>query len=427
MPSIEKKKKTITEILELIPNGADLIIPIANGEPHELLSSIDRGATRFTGLHIHQMLELRERGYINGAYPEHIRYSSYFLGSYARKAYALGKCDLVPNHFQQAPRILMDTAHKPIILAMASPIDEDGYFSLGTQADYVSPFIGKAPFILEVNKQMPRTFGDNQVHISQVLAYHEVDEPLYELISPPMTEIDRRIADYVAERISDGSTLQIGIGGIPNAIMSNLQNHKGLGVHTEMLTDGVVDLVERGVITGEHKKTHIGKIVATFVLGTRKLYSFAHENRLVEMLRVDYVNDPRTIAKEDQIVSINSSTEVNLYGECASETVGGKYYSSTGGQADFATGAQMARNGQGFICLPSTAKNGTISRIRPFLTPGSVVTTTKNIVDHVVTEHGVAELRGKSIAKRAEALIEIAHPKFRDELREEAKHLGMIW
>lgn len=426
MTNIANKKRSIAQILDIIPDDADIIIPIGNGEPNELLNAIDQDATRFRGVHIHQMLELRDRGYINGLYPEHVRYTSYFMGAFARKAYRQRKCDLVPNHFQQAPQLLMEITKRPLVLAMASPMNENGYFSLGTQADYASPFIGNAPFILEVNEQMPRTYGDNQVHISEVLAYHEVNYPLYELFPLEMTNVDRQIAAYVAERIHDGDTLQIGIGGIPNAIMSSLHSHKDLGIHTEMLTDSVVDLVERSIITGARKITHIGKIVATFVLGTQRLYDFIHENHDLEMLRVDYVNDPRTIALEDNIVSINSTTEVNFYGECASETVSGQYYSSTGGQADFATGARLARNGRGFICLPSTAKNGTISRIRPYLTQGSVVTTTKNIVDCVVTEYGVAELKGKSVAERTKALINIAHPKFRDELTADARKYGFI-
>jgi acyl-CoA hydrolase len=211
---------------------------------------------------------------------------------------------------------------------------------------------------------------------------------------------------------------------MPNAVISLLGSHKNLGIHTELLSDGVIDLVEAGIVNGIEKKTYPGKIVATFALGTKHLYDFIHENTGVEFLPVNVVNDPREIAKEDQMISINATTEVDFFGQCASETVGGKYYSSSGGQADFARGARFAKNGKGFICLHSTAREGTISRIRPSLSPGSVVTTSKNDVDRIVTEYGVAELRGKSITQRTKALITIAHPKFREELTFEAKKHG---
>jgi acyl-CoA hydrolase len=312
------------------------------------------------------------------------------------------------------------------MLASASPIDEHGYFSLGTQADYVASFIGKVPFFLEVNQQMPRTFGGNQIHISQIEGFIQTDYPLHEVPTSVVTDIDRRIASYITEQIEDGSTIQSGIGAIPNAVVSLLGSHKNLGVHTELLSDGVVDLVEAGIVNGIEKKTYPGKLVATFALGTKRLYDFIHENTGVEFHPVHVVNDPREIAKEDQMISINATTEVDFYGQCASETVGGKYYSSSGGQADFAQGARFAKRGKGFLCLHSTAKDGTISRIRPSLTPGSVVTTSKNDVDRIVSEYGIAELRGKSITQRTKALINIAHPKFRNELTAEAKHLGFI-
>ena len=313
-----------------------------------------------------------------------------------------------------------------LVLAAASEIDAHGYFSLGTQADYVSSFIGKVPFFLEVNKQMPRTFGSNQIHISQIEGYITVDYPLHEIPIPHVTDTDRRIGLLITEQIEDGSTIQTGIGAIPNAVISLLASHKNLGIHTELLSDGVIDLVETGVVNGIEKKTYPGKIVTTFALGTQQLYDFLHENPVVEFLPVEVVNDPREIAKEDHMISINATTEVDFFGQCASETIGGNYYSSTGGQADFAQGASLAKKGKGFICLHSTAKNGALSKIRPHLTPGSVVSTSKNDVDRIVTEYGVAELRGKSIAQRTRALINIAHPKFRDELIYEAKRLGFL-
>jgi len=311
-------------------------------------------------------------------------------------------------------------------MAVASPMDEFGYFSLGTQADIVSEFIGSVPFILEVNKHMPRTFGQNQIHISQIVGFIENDQPLVEDLGVPIGEKDLKIAEYVTDMIKNGDTLQIGIGSIPNAVVSLLKNHKHLGIHTELFVDGIVDLVEAGAVDGTEKFTNKGKIVATFAHGSNKLYRFLNNNPSVEFLPVSIVNDPREIAKEERMVSINATTEVDLYGQCASETVAGKYYSSSGGQADFARGVRFAKEGKGFICMSSTAKNDEISRIKLQLTGGSVVTTSKNDVDMIVTEYGVAKMFGKSISQRAQQLISIAHPKFRDELTFEAKKMGFL-
>jgi acyl-CoA hydrolase len=282
------------------------------------------------------------------------------------------------------------------------------------------------PFFLEVNHRMPRTFGRNQLHVSQVAGYTEVDRLLVETPVAAPSENDRRIAAQVADRIPDGATLQVGIGSIPNALLEDLRGHRDLGVHTEMLSDGLIDLVERGVVTGTRKKLEPGQLVTTFALGTQQLYTFLDENPAIDFLPVDYVNDPRVIAQEDCFVSINATTEVDLLGQCASETVAGRYWSSSGGQADFARGAMYSPEGRAFVVLPSTAAGGTISRIKGTLTTGSVVTTLKNTVDHIVTEHGVADMRGRSISERATALIRIAEPSFRDDLEREAKQLGYL-
>lgn len=424
--SLYSKKKQPIDVLNYIKNGDDLILPLAIGEPKVLLDIIEENATSFQNVRIHQMLALRNRAYIQGKYKPNLSYVAYFLSDASRKAYLNGQCELVPNHFHKVSWILQQSTKTSLVLACASPMDEHGYFSLGTEADYVASFIGKIPFFLEVNEQMPRTFGENQIHISQIAGYIETDYPLQEIPIPPISETDSRIAAFVARQIEDGSTLQSGIGAIPNAVVNMLTNHKNLGLHTELLSDGVIDLVEAGIINGIEKKTHPGKIVTTFALGTKRLYDFIHENPSVEFLPANVVNDPRQIAKEDKMISINATTEVDFFGQCASETIAGKYYSSSGGQADFAQGVQFSKNGKGFVCLHSTAKNGEISTIRPCLSPGSVVTTSKNDVDRVVTEYGVAELRGKSIVQRTKALIKIAHPKFRDELAFEAKKMGFL-
>jgi acyl-CoA hydrolase len=253
-----------------------------------------------------------------------------------------------------------------------------------------------------------------------------VDRPLVEVAPTQPTDVDRAIAALVAERVPDHATIQAGIGGIPNALLESLRGHRDLGIHTELLSDGLIDLVDRGVVTGTRKRLRTGKIVATFALGTRTLYDFLDQNPAVEMLPVDYVNDPRIIGQEHCFMSINATTEVDLVGQCASETVGGRYWSSSGGQADFARGAMFSPHGRGFVVLRSTAAGGEVSRIRASLTPGSMVTTLKNTVDQIVTEFGVAEMRGRSISERARALISIAHPRFRDQLAADAKVLGYL-
>lgn len=421
------KKKQPEDLLSLIQDDDDVIVPIANGEPHVLMDVLEQNYQKFHNVRIHQMHPARERDYILGNKKPSLTHVSYFLSGPSRKAYLQGQCELVPNHFHQVPRILRETTKTSLVLAAASPMDEHGYFSLGTQADYTASFIGKVPFFLEVNKQMPRTFGENQIHISQIEGFITVDYPINEITIPQVTEADLRIGSFIVEQIEDGATFQAGIGGIPNAVIRLLGSHKNLGIHTELLSDGVIDLVETGVVTGSEKKTYQGKIVTTFALGTRRLYEFLDENPAIEFLPVDIVNDPREIAKEENMISINATTEVDFYGQCASETIAGNYYSSSGGQADFAQGVRLAKNGKGFICLHSTAKNGTISRIQPYLSHRSVVTTSKNDVDRIVTEYGVAELRGKSISQRTAALINIAHPKFREQLTFEAKKLGFLY
>jgi acyl-CoA hydrolase len=271
---------------------------------------------------------------------------------------------------------------------------------------------------------MPRTFGRNQIHVSQVVGWIDADYPLVETPPTLPSDVDHRIAASVAERIPNEATLQTGIGAIPNAILAALDGHRGLGVHTELLSDGVIDLVERGVVTGVAKVNNRTKTVGTFALGTQRLYDFLHENTACELWPVRYVNDPRVIALESKFVSINATIAVDLIGQCASETVAGSYYSSSGGQADFARGAMYSKGGQGFVVLHSTARDGAISKILPQLGTGDVVTTLKNTVDKVVTEWGVAELRGRSIRERARALIAIAHPDHRDRLAFDARRLG---
>jgi len=414
------------DVLEHVGRGADLIVPLANGEPVTLLDAIEAHANDLHDVRVHQMHALHDRPYLHGAFGARLRHVSYFLSHVTRPCFRAGTIDLVPNNFSEMRAILAERTVDPLVLAAASPPDRHGYFSLGVNADYVSSFIGRARFFLEANAQMPRTFGRNQIHVSQVLGWVDVDRPLVEVTPPPLSAVDEQIAALVAERIPNGSTIQTGIGSIPNAILSALSGHRDLGVHTELLSDGLMDLVDAGVVNGVAKQLNRTKAVGTFALGTRRLYDFLDENAAFELWPVRYVNDPRVIAQEAGFVSINSTIAVDLLGQCASETVGGAYYSSSGGQADFARGAMYSKGGQGFVVLASTTKQDSISKIVARLAPGDVVTTLKNTVDKVVTEWGVAELRGRSIRERAAALIAIAHPAHRDQLRVEAADVGYL-
>lgn len=413
-------------VLDFIEPGADLIMPNANGEPAILIDTLEEHAEELQGVRIHQMHALRERRYINGEFGDHLRYVCYFLAPASRKAFLAGHCDLVPNHFSEVPDILRRNTKCSLVVAAASMPNRHGYFSLGTNCDYTASLIGRAPIFLEANAQMPRTFGGNQIHISQVVGWSEADYPLIEAHTPVVTDADETIAAMVAERIPNGATIQAGIGGMPNALLAMLKGHRDLGVHTELLSDGVIDLVEAGVVTGTQKALRRGKIVTTLALGSKRLYDFLHENSAVDFAPVDWVNDPRVIAREPNFVAINATTEVDFYGQCASETVAGRYYSSSGGQYDFSRGAMYSEGGQGFIVLQAATRDGSMSKIKPRLSPGSVVTTSKNTVDKIVTEYGVAEMRGRTLRQRAEALISIADPRFRDELTKEAKAMAFI-
>lgn len=415
-------------VLGHLPPDGDVILPLANGEPVAVMDVIEAAAEQgeVDGVRVHQMHALRDRRYLAGAFGDRLRHISYFLSSVTRRHYHAGTIDLVPNHFSDVPQLLGEQCSDPLILCAASLPDRHGYFSLGTSADYVASFIGRGRFFLEANEYMPRTFGRNQLHISQIEGWCRHDTPLEAIGGAGPTAIDRAIAELVVERIPDGATIQTGIGSVPNAILSAMHGHRDIGIHTELISDGLVDLIESGVANGVNKRLNRTKAVGTFALGSQRVYDFIDQNTAVELWPVNYVNRPTVIAREPGFVAINAAVEVDLLGQCASETIGSTYWSSSGGQADFAEGSMFSEGGQAFVVVPSTAKGGEVSRIVASLRPGTVVTTLKNTVDHVVTEHGVAELRGRSIADRARALISIADPAHRDALHAAAKEFGHL-
>jgi acyl-CoA hydrolase len=423
--AIAAKRQPPEAVLSHLPADGDAIVGLGNGEPKTVVDAIEAGAAQFNHLRLHQMLPLRGRPYIEGEV-EGLRHVSWFLSRHDKDAFHRGDCDLVPNNFSEVPILLRHTTRDPIALAAVSPPDEHGYFSLGCHAEYVAPMVGEIPFFVEVNAQMPRTFGENQIHVSQILGWCEADYPLVEVPPREPQEADRRIAELVAERIPNGATIQAGIGAVPDQVLALLAEHRDIGVHTELLSEGFVDLVEKGVITGTRKRTHRNKIITTTALGTKRLFDFVADNPGVEFWPVDETNNPRKIAEEPHFTSINATIEVDFLGQCASESLGSEYWSSSGGQPDFARGALFSEHGQSFIVLHSTTADESVSRIVARLHPGAAVTTFKNTVDRVVTEYGVAELRGSSIRKRTRKLIDISHPKFRDELERQAREMDYL-
>ena len=416
-----------SDVEDFILPGQRIIVPIANGEPVAVLDAVEELAAngRLQRVEVHQMHALRDRPYLAGAFGEDLRHVSYFLSHVTRPHFAAGTVDLVPSHFSEVYSLMSLADADPLVIAAASPPDRHGYCSLGVSADYAASFIGRARFFLETTEAMPRTFGRNHLHVSQLAGWCTSDRPLLEVPPAVPSELDEQIGAFVAERIPDRATLQTGIGAIPNAVMAALSGHRDLGIHTELLSDGVVTLIESGVVNGIYKRLNRTKTVGSFALGTNRLHDFLHENTAVELHAARYVNDPRIIASETNFVSINATLSVDFLGQCASETIGGKYYSSAGGQNDFARGAMYSDGGQGFIVLHSTTSDGQ-SRIVPTLAPGDAVTTPKNTVDKVVTEFGVAELRGRSIRQRTSALIAIAHPDHRERLKADAGRLGYL-
>jgi acyl-CoA hydrolase len=353
----------------------------------------------------------------------HVRHRALFIGPNARKAVEEGRADYVPVFLSDVPHLFSTGAIRlDAVLINATPPDDHGFCSLGTSVEAIHAAIRSArTVIVQFNRAMPRTLGDSFIHVDEIDLATEVDVPPYERPIGEIGEVERRIGANVAELIPDGATLQLGIGAIPAATALFLRDKRDLGIHTEMFTDSVVDLVEAGAITGNAKERNRGKIVTAFVLGTERLYRFMDDNPMVEMRPVDFTNDSHVIRGFRRMVAINSAIEVDLTGQVVADSIGHRMYSGVGGQMDFIRGAALAPEGRAIIALPSTAAGGTVSRITATLQPGAGVVTTRAHVRTVVTEYGVAELFGRSIRERAEALIAIAHPDFRDRLRADAR------
>ncbi len=402
-----------------------IIVPTGVGEPPALLGALSDERRRFQGVRVAQILAMRKYGYFDPDTAHHVRHAALFFGGASRAGGQAGWCDFIPNYFSEIPALIeQGLMPADVVFALASPMNDQGVFSLSLGTDYTMAAVARArAIVLEVNPNVPFAHGQCHVHISQVAAVVESTEPILEVGLPAIGPVQEAIGKYVADMIEDGSTLQIGYGGIPDAVVMQLTGKRDLGVHTEMIGDGILKLVECGAVTNRRKTLLPGKMVATFALGSRRLYEFMHHNPMLEMHPSSFTNDPYIAGQNDKLFSINASLQVDLLGQCGSESIGHLPYSGTGGQVDFVRAANRSRGGKSFIVLPSTAKDGSISRIVPALASGTHATTSKNDVNYVVTEYGVAQLRGKSARERARALIAIAHPDFRGWLREEADRM----
>lgn len=423
-----QKRMSAADAIRVVRNGETVVVPTGVGEPPSLLTALGEARRDFRDVTVAQLLPVRKYGYFDAETAEHVRHTAYFFSGTSRPGGLEGWIDYLPAYFAELPTLIKrDLIPADVVFSIASPMDEHGYFSLALAADYTMAAVEKArAIVLEINPNVPFANGDCHVHISQVTALTESDDPILEVGLPKIGPVQEAIGKYVADMIPDGATLQIGYGGIPDAVVMQLTDKRDLGIHTEMVGDGIMTLVEAGVITNRKKNYHHGKMLATFALGSKKLYQFMHRNPALEMHPVDFTNDPYLAGQNDNLHAINATMQVDFLGQCGSESLGFAPYSGTGGQADFVRAANRSNGGKSFIVLPSTAKDDTISRLVPTLSAGTHVTTSKNDVNYVVTEFGVAQLRGKTAKQRCLALIGIAHPNFRAELKDAARRMKLL-
>ena len=416
----QNKRMDAAQALGAVRSGSRVWIQSGCGTPSPLLDALVARAPELRNVEIVHMKTLGEAVYTRPEYAGVFRHRGLFLGENVREAVGAGRADYTPIFLSEIEGLFVSGAMPlDVVLMQVSPPDEHGFVSLGTTVDCTLTATRTARMVIaEVNERMPRTHGETSVHVSRISALVETSRPLLELQPEPFTEIHRRVARNVASLIPDGATLQTGIGGIPEAVLACLQDKRDLGIHTEMCSDGVIDLMESGVLNGEGKSLHRGKAVVSFVLGSRRLFDFVHENASFEFRPICYTNDPYVVAQNDRMVAINSALQVDLTGQVCADSLGTRPFSGFGGQTDFIRGAARSKGGVPIIALLSTACNGGVSRIVPVLEPGAGVVTSRADVHYVVTEHGIAYLHGKTLRERAEALIAIADPRFQGELED---------
>ncbi|MCB1183990.1 acetyl-CoA hydrolase/transferase family protein [bacterium] len=418
---------TAAEAVAGIASGQTVYLGSGCAAPHTLIEALTARAEELQDVEIIHHLTLGAAPYIAPEMKGHFRLNDCFVGANTREAVNEGRADYVPVHLHEMARLFrrrvieLDAA-----LVIVSPPDEHGFCSFGIEVGVTKPAaLAARTIIAEVNRRMPRTLGDSFIHVSKIDRFVETDNDLDEFRPDPPTAIERRIGQHVAGLIPDGACLQLGLGAIPNAVLEFLGDHRDLGVHTEMFTESLPDLVRRGVVTGEKKTFHPGKVVAGFVMATREVYDFAHDNALIEFHPTEYVNHPVNIARNENMTAVNSAIQVDLTGQVCSDSIGQRIHSGFGGQADFMRGAALARGGLPVTALPSVTSDGKTSRIVPLLDPGAGVVLTRADVHVVVTEYGVAPMLGRNVRQRAEALIAIAHPDFREDLLAAAHARGL--
>ncbi|WP_438001585.1 GNAT family N-acetyltransferase [Sorangium sp. So ce185] len=423
------KVKTAEEAVRAIPRGRRILVGSGAAEPSELVNALVESGDHLADNEIVHLMTEGPAPYVRPGLERRFRHTAFFIGQNVREAVHEGRADFMPVFLSEIPSLILSRRVRiDVALIQVSPPDAHGFVSLGVSVDIVRAAVDSADLVLaEVNPQMPRTHGDSFLHVDRITHLVPVDRELPERAIEPLDEIDRAIGRHVATLVPDGATLQTGIGKIPNAVLAALDGRSDLGVHTEMLSDGVMELVRRGVITNRRKSLLPGKLVTSFLLGSRALYAWAHDNPVLEMRGCAFTNDPLIIARNDRMIAINAALAVDLTGQVAADTLMGRFFSGIGGQVDFIRGAARSRGGKPIIALRSTAKDGTISRIQPAFEQGAGIVTSRGDVHYVVTEHGVADLWGRNIRQRALALIEIAHPDHRADLLAAAKQRRYVF
>jgi acyl-CoA hydrolase len=415
-----KKLRTPDEALRCVQSGMRVYIQPGCAEPETLVEALIRRAPAVQDVEIVHMMTLGCAPYVAPEMEGHFRHNAVFIGANVREAINDGRADYTPIYLSEIEE-LFENGEMPLDVALLelSPPDSHGYCSFGVGVDTSLTAAKYARYVVaQINDQMPRTYGDSFIHVTDLDAVVESSRPICAMKKLETTDLHVAIARNVATLIEDGSVLQTGIGGIPDAVLPFLMDRKDLAVHSELVSDGVIPLIDAGVITGAQKNFKPRKIIVGFCLGTKKMFDYVDNNPIFEFHPTAYVNNPEFIARNDKMVAINSALQVDLTGQVCSDSIGNQFYSGIGGQVDFLRGASRSKGGKPIIAISSTAKNGAISRITPMLSPGAGVVTSRGLVRYVVTEYGVAYLHGKSIRERAKALIEIAHPKFREELNE---------
>lgn len=418
------KSKVVSadEAVSIIESGNRIFTSGNAATPYVILNALARRKDEMQEVTVFHLLLMGDDPLSRPEMEGHFRHKSLFVGPADRQAVNEGRADYFPIFLYEIPDLFRRQVQLDVAIIQTSPPDDHGFVSLGVETAASKAAAESAhKVIAQVNENMPRTLGDCFIHVSRIDKIVEVTEALPTLEPRLATEVEKRIAQHIMTLIEDGATLQLGIGGIPDAVLSLLNDRKDLGIHTEMVSDGVMDAIESGVVNNSKKALHPGKVIATFMLGSRELYEYAHNNPVFELHQVDYTNDPFVVAQNDGIVAINSAVEVDLTGQVCSDSIGYRIYSGFGGQVDFIRGAARAKDGKPIIALPATAKQGQLSRIVPHLKEGAGVVTSRGDVHYVVTEYGIAYLHGKSLRRRVEALVAIAHPDFRAELEQFAK------